>query len=573
LFDDCEHRIQLYCQQNGALLTHGDQTLLFPKPGLKIATPSAPTAKSVIPGEAVGTTPRVSIIVLNRNGAQLLPVLFESFLRFNTVAVEWIVIDHASGDESLEVLAAYQERLPLRVVALDTNDSFSASCNRGAALARGEFLLFLNNDIVWVQDALPVMFERLRKDETLGALGVKLVKEEAGWLPEVQHLGVRFTRVQDRYWPYEVDPLTDAAQPAYSPAQMPAVTGAVLLCRKRDFDAIGGFDERYFYGYEDVDFCLRLARQLRKSSLCCNDLVAIHRHGYTRLSGREPEVTDRLQHNADYFAERWGLWLKQEMRRRRFTGDRVWFSRPLQAWILVEQHDDAARLARQREGLAELLARWQNQLPWAEWRVVLSTQPWQTIVDADLLLVTSERFDLRQMVHLPPDAICLACTELGADLAAWQKQPWWWRFHGLGTTPLEALLRQLRIGIWLPLPKAALQPRNPHLAAAQALRAKLAAAGAFAAVLAAEELYEAPYLLDVLLYVYLPHQPLPTLLRREVLRILWARVPLKGIGKSERRRFDFTWHVANPSTADAHQLLKQLTALWEERLGYPVYSP
>jgi GT2 family glycosyltransferase len=657
LYDDREHRIQLYCQQNGALLARGDRRIHFPKPGISLGMPSKQSVGIGLAAAGAETArhlPRVSIVVLNRNGASLLPRLFESFLRYNTAAVEWIVIDHASRDESLTVLAAYQERLTLtdmatatpkhegrhllslipspspqgrrglrgrltptftvtdmatatpadesrqsvpspspptpppqagegsvvsrcatftlKVVALDHNDSFSASCNRGAALAQGELLLFLNNDIVWVQDALPIMVDRLLADETVGAVGLKLVKEEEGWLPEVQHLGVRFTRVFDRYWPYEVDPHTDAQQPGYSPAVMPAVTGAALLIRKRDFDAIGGFDERYFYGYEDVDLCLRLERQLGKRSLCCNDLVAIHRHGYTRLSGREQSVTDRLQHNADHFAEQWGAWLKQEMRRRRLEGDRVWFSRPLQAYILVEQHDDQTQIARQKDGLAELIARWQKQLPWAEWRVVLSTQPWQTIVDADLLLVTSERFDLREMPHLPPDAICLACTELGVDLAAWQKQPWWWRFHGLGATPLELLARQLRIGIWLPIPKVALQTTNPHVAAAHALRAKLAAAGAFAAVLSAEEDHHASCQLDAILYAHLPRQPLPTELRRDVLRLLWARAPIKKIDKSERRRFDFIWRVANPGAADVRQILAQITALWERRLGYPLHS-
>jgi len=571
LFDHNEHTVQIFCQQNGALLTGGEKRLLFPAPGVLIPIP-ADEVRDAEPLPCSAEKPQVSVIVLNRNGETLLPTLFDSFLRFNSVPVEWIVIDHASTDRSREILARYQQRIPLRTIALDYNDSFSASCNRGAALAQCEHLLFLNNDIVWVHDALPIMIQRLQNDRSVGAVGLKLVKEEEGWVPEVQHLGVRFTRVGDRYWPYEVNPLTDPDQPVYSPAFMPAVTGAVLLCRRADFQAVGGFDEQYFYGYEDVDLCLRLEMQLGKKSLCCNDLIAIHRHGYTRLSGRERSVTDRLHHNADIFEKRWGVWLKQQMRVRRWTGDRIWFSRPLQAWILVKQAHERSPNEQQKKGLNELLQRWQKQIPHAQWRLVLSTQPWQTIHDADLLLVTSEEFDLREMEQLPADTLCLACDELGADLALWQQKPWWGYFHGTSRSNPQSLLEQIRVGLYLPFPPHERKPHNPSYAAALSLLTKLRQNGLWVLLLSAEEIFEAKLQIDVQIYCFEPTYSFPSLLRHNVIRILWALSPIKE-KKNLSKSFDLIWQVARPNHVEVRALVKKIRQLWSKRVGDPFHSP
>jgi GT2 family glycosyltransferase len=118
--------------------------------------------------------------------------------------VEWIVIDHDSSDDSLELLDHWARHLDLRVVALDRNDSFSASCNLGASLANAPNLLFMNNDIRWCMDALPQMLNSLRANGAC-AVGLKLIKPSLAHISghEVQHLGVRFKLREQAYWPYE----------------------------------------------------------------------------------------------------------------------------------------------------------------------------------------------------------------------------------------------------------------------------------------------------------------------------------------------------------------------------------
>lgn len=264
--------------------------------------------------------PLVSAIILNRDGADCLQALLSSWYRYNSVAAELIIIDHASQDDSYQVVQDWSQRLDIRWVGLSCNDSFSASSNRGARLAKAPNLLFLNNDIVWVQDVLPAMLQTLQQS-TQVAVGLKLLRHDAQHtgLPDlasapVQHLGVRLTLSEHVYWPYECSPENSSPKDElFAPQAVPAVTAAVMLMRARDFWRIGGFDERYFYGYEDVELCLRAVHSghRRHQITCRNDLVALHRHGHSRLSGRQPDVTRKLSVNQQVFAQALGLWSKQ----------------------------------------------------------------------------------------------------------------------------------------------------------------------------------------------------------------------------------------------------------------------
>jgi len=262
----------------------------------------------------------VSAIILNRDGADCLQALLASWYRYNSVPSELIIIDHASRDHSHQVVQDWSDRLDLRWVGLTVNDSFSASSNRGARLAKAPHLLFLNNDIVWVQDVLPAMLQTLQQ-KTQVAVGLKLLRHDGQSdspislaRAPVQHLGVRLTLSEHVYWPYECSPdNASAGDELFAPQQVPAVTAAVMLMRAKDFWRLGGFDERYFYGYEDVELCLRAVQSphSRRQITCRNDLVALHRHGHSRLSGRQPEVTRKLSVNQQVFSRQLGLWAKQ----------------------------------------------------------------------------------------------------------------------------------------------------------------------------------------------------------------------------------------------------------------------
>lgn len=226
--------------------------------------------------------PGISIVILNLNGAHYLDRLLETFSWNNTYQpVELIIVDHASTDRTDSVVEKWSERLPIRYLKRNRNYTFSASNNYGVENAAYPDLLFLNNDIVYTTDMLPLAAAQLQ-DSSIGAVGVRLDDDCAnlapGELPAVQHVGIKFA--WDEQWqfdrPYQLRLRTPVEAENVKSGLYPAVTGAFMLCRKDDFLAVGGFCEEYDYGYEDVDFCLQLWFQLGKRSLCINEFSLQH---------------------------------------------------------------------------------------------------------------------------------------------------------------------------------------------------------------------------------------------------------------------------------------------------------
>jgi GT2 family glycosyltransferase len=167
------------------------------------------------------------------------------------LSYEIILVDDGSTDGTREWLAGLGE--PFRVVLNERNMGFGTATNRGAALARGEVIALLNNDLIlrpgWLQPMLRVLRLYGR-----GAGLVGNVQLNAATL-EVDHAGIWITLngkpEHDRRSPRLASLLFHPSPSAF------AVTGACMLVRADTWRRLGGFDEAYINGCEDVDLCLR----------------------------------------------------------------------------------------------------------------------------------------------------------------------------------------------------------------------------------------------------------------------------------------------------------------------------
>ncbi|HEX8096567.1 MAG TPA: glycosyltransferase [Pyrinomonadaceae bacterium] len=161
---------------------------------------------------------------------------------------EVIVVNNASSDETLEVLSHFAGLV--RVINNEENLGFVEACNRGAAEARGKYLVFLNNDTVVLPGWLKHLLDTAERDETVGAVGSMLLHpdgriQEAGAIVWRNGAALHYGRGKspgDRRFTFarEVD----------------YCSGASLLVRKEVFDRLGGFDRHFAPAYyEDVDLC------------------------------------------------------------------------------------------------------------------------------------------------------------------------------------------------------------------------------------------------------------------------------------------------------------------------------
>lgn len=623
LADGRSHHVEVVHAATGAVLSSAVHSVQYISPHAPLAhLPLAAGQKAA----RAAAAPDVTVVVLNRNGSSVLKALLESWENHNRHSpVEWVVIDHASTDDSLAMLRSWQKRLNLRVKALKINDSFSASCNLGARLARGSHLLFLNNDIVWLHDALPHMLQTLRDDPEVGIVGIKLLKamgdassaSTANTITDVQHLGVRFKQQDQGYWPYEVSPSHANREAEFTTQQVPVITGAALLCRKADFDAVGGFDSSYFYGFEDVELCLRLSHRLRKRVVCRNDLAALHRHGHTRLTGREARIFDRVQHNAQVLNQHMGLWAKVAWWRSLLSADGVMCSERLTIGLQVgylpplpqdagapgaaQGHSRPARAV--LDAMAQLGSQLQQQF--ASCRVVL-VHPGIDAFDVrglHALVVTSPHYDIRRLHPVRPDLRAIAWVQ--GTSKAWASAPWWLDFDGYVTStaataralaratsvaidvsspqaPLGRWLKggpdapagtALRVAICLPFPAAAcaIPAAKAAWRAGAQLRQSLKAEGAACWLLWADEASQ-PHRRVVDACVLLPGKPhrqaLPAVLDPGCLNVVWQHQPTGTVRPhlaAESAQPDL-WLRTPPRLADLQQAL-------ETRVGHTFLAP
>lgn len=208
----------------------------------------------------------LSVIVVSYNTRRLLDDCLRSLLAANAPpgGMEIIVVDNASSDGSTEMVR--QEHPNVRLIALDENLGYSAANNRGAAVARGDYLLYLNSDTVVGQDALaePLAFMRERPD--IGALTVKLVYPSGERDPD-NHRGFptpwnafcHFSGLSRAFAHSErFNGYFRSYEDFDSIHSVPVIAGSYMMVSRHLDRELGGWDETYFFYGEDIDYCYRI---------------------------------------------------------------------------------------------------------------------------------------------------------------------------------------------------------------------------------------------------------------------------------------------------------------------------
>jgi GT2 family glycosyltransferase len=192
----------------------------------------------------------------------------------STATVETIVSDNASRDGSVDAISArYSGDARVRIVRNGANLGFGAGCNRGAAQARGDVLLFLNPDCLVELDTIARLRGFLQPG--IGLIGAAIVGSDGRPEPASRRRDPFLLRVAASMIGLgAVDVPADAAD--VQPVDI--VSGAAMLLPRAAFDAVGGFDEGYFLHCEDMDLCCRV-RDAGLRVACANAVRIVHAKG------------------------------------------------------------------------------------------------------------------------------------------------------------------------------------------------------------------------------------------------------------------------------------------------------
>lgn len=212
-----------------------------------------------------------AIYIPNYNGAARLPGVLRG-LAEQTRPAEVVLVDNGSGDDSIELA---RRELPLvRVVGLGENLGFGRAINRAVAEVPGDPLILLNNDAVPEPRFVEALLDRL--GEGIDSVAGVLLQERSPELIDSAGVVADATLMGFDYLHGERAEVAESAGPPLGP------TGGAALYRRGAFEAVGGFDERIFLYYEDLDLALRMAAH---GSRCALAPAARALHAYSASLG------------------------------------------------------------------------------------------------------------------------------------------------------------------------------------------------------------------------------------------------------------------------------------------------
>jgi GT2 family glycosyltransferase len=205
---------------------------------------------------------------------------------------EIIFVDDGSTDGTREWLATLPA--PCRFILNEKNLGFAGACNRAAAAATGEFIFFLNNDLVLTSHWLEPMLAAFTRFKNVGLVGNVQRNFATG---AIDHTGIYFDHkgkpAHGKRLPFST--LLFGA-PAYR--SVDALTAACFGIRRATWQSLGGFDDGFINGGEDIDLCLRATEHGLTNYVALRSVVF---HHISQSSGRKL----RDEQNTARLVERW----------------------------------------------------------------------------------------------------------------------------------------------------------------------------------------------------------------------------------------------------------------------------
>ena len=285
-------RLDLDSDAVQSMLTRPAPTAHKKKPAKRRAAPHQPLDRQVA---------AVSIVIPHLNAPQLDACLASIYRHGAARSFEIIVVFDGSPETDVrQVETRYRD---IRAQVLPRNGGFARACNAGAAIAKGKYLIFLNDDTTVTAGWLDRLVDFIESDRQIGIAGPKLLYPESD---QIQHCGTVFNEKRLGEHIYRHIPGDFPA--ANRPRNFRAITGACIIVEREFFLDLGGFDSRFHRdgGCEDTDLCFKTLAQGRTVTYC-PDSIVYHHEGVSR--GVRSEFHPEEIYNQKLLRRRWEKFL------------------------------------------------------------------------------------------------------------------------------------------------------------------------------------------------------------------------------------------------------------------------
>jgi len=206
----------------------------------------------------------------------------------------------------------------IQVIFLNQNWGFAGAVNRGIKRARGKFLLLLNSDTQVQKETLKEAI-RFTENHPQAIIGLQQVNFDGSIQPSVYHFPSVSGAIKE-FWLNKKDSYQKYYPKTKRPIEVDAVTGAAMLIPRNIVKKIGLFDEKYFFYFEDLDYC----RRAKKAGLKVYYLPSVkilHHHGAAAKAMPETahqwlvESSKKYNGLVKYYLLTSIIWLGQKWRR------------------------------------------------------------------------------------------------------------------------------------------------------------------------------------------------------------------------------------------------------------------
>lgn len=234
--------------------------------------------------------PKLSIIIPTWNTAEITYKCLDSIKKFLPPDyAQVIVVDNASTDNTQKLIGS----LPgIIYIQNSENLGFSRANNIGAKQALADTLLFLNSDMVLIDNSLIKMTGYLNSIPKIGIIGPQFLNEDFSIQGSVLPPQTPINAIRE-FW-FGQQTYSKYAPTSKHPVSVSSISGGALMIKRQLFKDMGGWDERYFFYGEDLEIC-RQAKALSRDIIYYPDCRVIHQHGASGKKIQDPDNQWRRQ--------------------------------------------------------------------------------------------------------------------------------------------------------------------------------------------------------------------------------------------------------------------------------------
>lgn len=248
--------------------------------------------------------PAVSIIIPVYDAVEYTLECLNSLDTTLATTTEIIIVDNASTDGTKEHVASFNFKnrfvVGFHVLRNNKNLGYAIGCNQGFASSRGDYIVFLNNDIMATRHWLEPLLACFATDRLAGMVTPKLLYPHSR---RVQYAGVYFLA---NTLPHILFYRKEESTPGVNlQREVPAAGGGCMVISRHVLETVGLFDEKFKNGLEDIDLSLRI-KQHGFKNIYCPRSVLYHYESMTK--GR----ADHSEENIRYYLHKWADMLHVE---------------------------------------------------------------------------------------------------------------------------------------------------------------------------------------------------------------------------------------------------------------------